>query len=82
MKIPERDFMGSFDAITDKLGGIFSKDEITDCLRDPKSLAVVQADIQNGMDIGVKATPSVFLNGRQITIPLTISTIQKLVDSK
>jgi protein-disulfide isomerase/uncharacterized membrane protein len=80
LKIPEREFRGTFETLADKLSGVLTRDEISQCLRDPKSLAAVQADIKNGMEIGVKGTPTLFVNGRQVTIPVTVQAIQKLIE--
>lgn len=79
MKIPETSFIGNFEDIAQQLSSVFTRDEITSCLRDPKSLAAIQADIRDGQEIGIKSTPTLFFNGRQITIPLTVQTLQKLI---
>ncbi len=37
-------------------------------------------DMQLANDLAVHATPTLFINGKHVTIPLTVETIRKLID--
>jgi len=59
---------------------ILSKEEITKCLKNPKARTNVAKDIAAGNRLGIKGTPAIFVNGKQITIPITIQTLTKLIE--
>ena len=50
------------------------KDLFTGCLNDPKTEEVINADIQIGLDVGVKGTPAFFVNGKRIESPAGLET--------
>lgn len=62
------------------LKGLMTEKEMDQCLKDPASLNNVQADIQLGDSLDVKGTPSVFINGKLVTIPLTVEIVQRLIE--
>ena len=67
-------------ALAKKLG---AKSEIFDkCLDDNKYLAHVEKNIQEGKDIGVKSTPTFFVNGQLIAGALPIEVFSEIVDSE
>jgi protein-disulfide isomerase/uncharacterized membrane protein len=70
---------GDFETIADTLRGIFTRDEITKCMQDEKSLQNVSEDIKLGNSFDVKGTPAIFINGKAVTIPLTVETLGRLV---
>lgn len=59
---------------------IFTEDEISQCLINPKSLKKVREDIALASSLNVNGTPAIFLNGKWISIPLTVDTLQKLIE--
>ncbi|MBI4402999.1 MAG: thioredoxin domain-containing protein [Deltaproteobacteria bacterium] len=69
-----------FDALTKNLGFLFSTDEISRCLMDEKSLSHISDNIRQGDSLNIKGTPAVFINGKPVTIPITVETIRRLVE--
>ncbi len=43
------------------------------CLRDPRSLKVVEKDLEEGMRLQIEGTPTFFIDGRRYSGPLTVS---------
>jgi len=67
-----------------KQTGLFNKSftpgEIDACLADATTLKKVSDDIKMGNTLGLRGTPTVYINGKQVTIPLTPENIKKLVE--
>lgn len=80
MRLSEEEVASGITDLTPKLTAIFSKEEIDACLKDPKSLAQVKQDIQVGTATAIAGTPAVYLNGKHVSIPLTVETINRLVE--
>jgi protein-disulfide isomerase len=59
---------------------IFSSEEVSACLLNEKAMQNVTEDIKVGTQVGVKGTPAVYINGKRVTIPLTLDTIKKLIE--
>ncbi|MBI1859975.1 MAG: thioredoxin domain-containing protein [Deltaproteobacteria bacterium] len=68
-----------WDQFTATMDGLLTDKEITACLNNSAALQNVKSDIELGDSLGVRGTPSVFINGKQITVPITVETIQRLV---
>jgi len=66
--------------LANALAPIFSGDEVSSCLTDPKSLENVSDSISLANSLGVKGTPSIFINGKPVTIPLSLDNLKKLID--
>lgn len=62
------------------LKALMTEDEYRQCLNDPASLANAQEDIRLGQARNVDATPTVFINGKQVTIPLSLENLRRLVE--
>jgi protein-disulfide isomerase/uncharacterized membrane protein len=75
----EGDLEKGNDAIAAQLKDILTKEEFDRCLADDAPLKSIAEDIKLGNSLGVKGTPSVFINGKPVTIPLTVENLQKLV---
>ena len=74
------DFKSSWSSVAEQLKPIFTQDEISNCLQDEKSLKAVGESIKQGISLVVKGTPTIYINGRQVSsIPLTVDTIRKLI---
>ena len=69
-----------WDRYVEHVAPVFSPNEIARCLADPASLHNVQADIALGDSLKISGTPTIFINGKLITIPLTIETIRRLIE--
>jgi protein-disulfide isomerase len=81
LKLSEDQLKQGIDAITPSLQPIFTKEEVTQCLSDAASLKAVADDIKQGNGLGIKGTPTLFINGKQVPnqIPITVETLNKLV---
>ena len=53
---------GKFDEIAQSLG--LNMEQFKQDLENPALTALVQRDLQNGVEAGVRGTPSIFVNGR------------------
>lgn len=79
LKLRDEDFRTSWANIVDLLSPVMSKEEIAKCLQDENSLQNVNSSIRLGINLDVSATPTVYIDGKQVTIPLTVDTIRKLI---
>jgi protein-disulfide isomerase/uncharacterized membrane protein len=79
LHMTDEDIKQGFDHISEVLGPVFNQEEITNCLNNPKAAAQVTENIEAGMALKIKATPSVFINGKLVTIPLTVESLEKLI---
>lgn len=70
----------SWDEYKETISGVLSEKEITNCLNDSGSLRNVQADIDLGNQLELRGTPSVFINGKLISIPITVDTLRRLIE--
>lgn len=66
--------------VGEEISGILSKEEMDDCLKNEKSLANLGEDIKLGRELGIAGTPSVYINGKHVSIPLTVETLRRLVE--
>jgi len=80
LQLSEEQLKQGIDAISSSLQSIFTRDEINQCLTDANSLKGVTEDIKTGNGLGVKGTPTLYINGKQVmNIPVTVETLNKLV---
>lgn len=59
---------------------IFTKEEIARCFQNEKALQSVLEDIRVGNSFSVKGTPTILINGKQLTIPLTVESLRRLIE--
>ncbi len=57
-------------------------EQFNKCLDDNKYIAQVEKDIQQGKDIGVKSTPTFFVNGKLVAGALPVDVFSELIDSE
>lgn len=62
------------------LKSYFTEAEYHQCLASPESLAAVQEDIKLANARSVDGTPAVFVNGKRVTIPVTLENLEKLIE--
>ncbi len=79
LKMSDEDIKEGFDHISEILRPVFTVEEIAACLSDSKTLKKVTEDIQTGTSLKIKSTPSIFINGKLVTIPLTVEVLKKLL---
>jgi len=63
-----------------KLG--LNGEKFTQCFKDKKYLGQVEKDIQQGKDIGVKGTPSVYINGMLFVDTLNLDKYIEFIDAE
>jgi protein-disulfide isomerase len=80
LELTEEDIQEGTDAIAAKLKGIFSLEDIEHCLKDEASVRNAIDDIQLGNAVGIRGTPTVFINGKMVSIPLTVDNVRRLVE--
>ncbi|MFM8313269.1 MAG: thioredoxin domain-containing protein [Deltaproteobacteria bacterium] len=79
LNMTDEDIKEGFDYISEKLKPVFSKEAISECLSDNRTLKKITEDIEQGTQLKVKATPSIYINGKLITIPVTVESLEKLI---
>lgn len=67
-------------ALAEKLGADTKK--FNKCLDDKKYLAHVEKDIQEGKDIGVKSTPTFYINGQLVAGALPVESFSEIIDEE
>ena len=80
LRMHDDDFKTNWSSVAEQLRPVFTLDEISQCLQDEKSLQAVSETIKQGNTLGVRGTPTIYINGKQVSsIPLTVDTIRKLI---
>ena len=69
------------EAAASKISGLDSS-RFSKCLKDKKYLAQVENDINSGKDVGVKSTPTFFVNGKIINGAQPIEVFSELIDKE
>jgi len=54
--------------------------KFAECLDTNKYMAQVESDINHGKDVGVKSTPTFFVNGKVVSGALPLETFSELID--
>ncbi len=76
LKMQKEDFS---EPLSEAIRHVISEADYSQCMKKEKNSPVIAKDIRTGLDIGVNATPSLFINGRFVSIPLTVENIQRLI---
>jgi len=79
LRLRDEDFHQSWDNITELLKPVMSKEEISACIQDASALVPVTDAIKQGSGLGIQGTPTIYIDGKQVTIPVTIDTLRKLI---
>lgn len=66
--------------VSGPLSKVVTPSEYQECLKNSASLANLQDDIRLGVARNVDGTPAVFINGKRITIPLSLENLKRLVE--
>lgn len=69
-----------WDKVVEALEPLFTREQIGRCLADKSTVEAIRANIRQGDQWGVNGTPAIFVNGKPVTIPLTVETLAKLVE--
>jgi protein-disulfide isomerase/uncharacterized membrane protein len=59
---------------------VFNEAEYQKCLADNASMDNVKADTELGTSMGITGTPTVYINGKQVAIPITPENLRKLIE--
>lgn len=76
----EKDIRAPLPELTAKLNGLFTKEEITACVKNEAALNATRLDIQMGQKLELRGTPAIFVNGKHFSIPLSQESIRQVVD--
>ncbi len=68
-----------FDRVADQLG--LNRATFDTCLSDPSISSAVQAETNQGQQLGIKGTPTFFLDGKQYSGGLDLSSISAAIDT-
>jgi protein-disulfide isomerase/uncharacterized membrane protein len=79
MKLSQEAVASGIDAVTPGLSSLFTKEEIASCLSDPATLDNIAQDARLGRSLDLKGTPSVYVNGKAVSIPLTVENLRRIV---
>lgn len=74
------DILKSSQAFEDSLKGLFTTEEIAHCVNSEKSCNAVVENIHEGNELSITGTPALFVNGREIKIPITIENMDRLIE--
>lgn len=80
MELKESDLTDKSDALFTHFEDLLSREEALKCLHNSRSRVPLDRDIQEANNLGIEGTPSIFINGKQVKIPLTIQNLQKLIE--
>jgi protein-disulfide isomerase/uncharacterized membrane protein len=80
LQVKEEVFQRNWEEVTKELGGTFSPEEITKCLVTSKSQAAVAEDVTLGITTKIQGTPSIFINGKLVTIPYSVQSLRRLIE--
>lgn len=69
-----------WDVVVEALEPIFTREQVGRCLSDSSTLEAVKANVRQGDQWNVNGTPAIFVNGKAVTIPLTVDTLTKLIE--
>lgn len=78
-KLSARELSSTRDKIWEGVRTVFTREEFDRCLADSEAASNVQADIEQGNVLGVTSTPSVFINGKKVTLAPTVDLLRDLV---
>ena len=68
-----------FDEIAQSLG--LNMDQFKQDLQNPALAALVQRDLQSGVEVGVRGTPSIFVNGRRLN-QRSLAGFKQIIDAE
>jgi protein-disulfide isomerase len=68
-----------FDRVADQLG--LTRATFDQCLSDPSKTSAVQAETNQGKQLGIQGTPTLFVNGKQYTGGLDLSSVSAAIDT-
>lgn len=80
LDMSDEDMKKGFDHISSRLKGTFSESEIQQCLQDPKIGSLVLEDIKLGQSLNVRGTPTTYINGKLVSIPITADSLRRLIE--
>ncbi len=80
MKLTQEQISGGVGATLKGLEGLFTQAEIDSCLVDPAGLDNIKQDAKLGRSLELRGTPTVYVNGKTVTIPLTVDNLRRLVE--
>jgi predicted DsbA family dithiol-disulfide isomerase len=69
------------ESAVEKINGL-NKSDFSKCLKENKYLAQVEMDINSGKEVGVKSTPTFFVNGKIINGAQPIEVFSELIDKE
>jgi len=59
---------------------ILNEEEITTCLQSSEGRAKLDEDIRLGNRLGIQGTPAIYINGKEVTIPITVETLKRIIE--
>lgn len=80
LKLPEEAFKESWEKVRKDLGNVFTPPEIEACLQNPRIAEAISEDVQAGVTAKIRGTPAIFINGKSLTVPLTIDSLRRLIE--
>ncbi len=62
------------------LSSVFTEGEYKKCLSNPAAEASIGQDLNLGTSFGITGTPTIFINGKQVTIPMSVENLKRLIE--
>jgi len=78
-KLSAREISSSHDDLYGGVKPLFTRAEFDACIVNPEAIANTRADIELGKQVAISSTPTVFINGKRVTLPLTVDLIRDLI---
>lgn len=80
MKLSQSQITAGIDSVAPGLAPALTRAEIDSCLSDPAALDNIRQDARLGKSLELRGTPTVYVNGKAVTIPLTVENLRRLVE--
>jgi protein-disulfide isomerase/uncharacterized membrane protein len=81
-RLSPRELSSSRDQIFEGVKPFFTRKEFDDCLTQPEAVAHTQSNIDQGRDLQINSTPTLFINGKKVSLPPTVDLLRELVQKE
>lgn len=80
LSMTDEDMKSGWDEIEKQVSKVLPKEQLDACLKSPKSLESVSQNVSLGNQLNLQGTPTIFINGKEVTIPKSPENLRRLID--
>ncbi len=80
LSMTDDDVKAGWDEIQKHVSNVIPQDQIEKCLKSPKSFEAVSANVALGNQLNLQGTPTIYINGKEVSIPKTPENLKRLID--